>query len=115
VSGDKLEIRRFIGDLAAPLDHVYLTIKDRMSDADVDAILQKTITTTLDNNVGQIINAGDVNVTAEIVFVLLPAETVDLWKKLYHYDIKAFDTNGAPYRSELGVIYGKRPVTLAAS
>src|SRR5262245_35246956 len=113
VAGDKLEIRRTIGDLIAPLDHVYFTIKARRSDSDAEAIVQKEITIVLDDDQGQIITAGDDTTPAEIVFVLLPADTADLWQKLFRYDIKAFDSNGNPYHSELGYIYARRPITSA--
>ncbi len=115
VAGNKIEIRRNIGNLIAPLDFVYLTVKERKSDADVDALIQKRITVTLDDNVGQIVEPGDVSTPATVVFVLLPDDTADLWQRIYHYDIKAFDTDGNPYSPELGVIYAKRPVTLATS
>lgn len=121
VAGDDLQITRTISNISsgASLAKVWFTVKSRQEDADVDAIIQKEITTTDVPGTGQITNAGSgtpPDRIATVRFDLLPADTLKLeGRAIYLYDIQVLTDGGAVYTPETGRITAKLGVTIDTS
>src|SRR5215510_7731579 len=98
------------------LEKAWLTVKRSLDDDDEGAVLQKTITLVLNEEQGQIENAGDEDADASFYFLLSSDETLALWTDnpddvSYFYDIKVLSSSGAsdvPERGRLNLI---APVT----
>lgn len=111
VAGDDLEVRRTVGSLVAPLTDAWLTIKEWESDTDAQAIIQKAITSVVDLDQGQIIETGDLNTDATIVFYLTATETALLQARPYFFDIQVLDDNTHLYTPESGLMIPVAAIT----
>lgn len=117
VLGDDFEVPRTITTLpnAVTFSKAYFTVKANESDADVDAIFQKTITPVLDNAEGQITDTG-ADGTGAYVFYLQAADTVLMTANVrYFYDIQLVLSNNRLNTPEKGLVWGVAQVTKATS
>lgn len=115
VSGDSLEIERTVSGVPTgqSILTAWFTVKKRLTDADIAAVIQKVITSINDNNVGVILDSGSSG-TATIVFYLLPEDTTQLIPLVeYYYDIQVMTDVGDIYTPETGIIYAHRQVTVS--
>ena len=127
-AGNDLDIQRDVPGIS-PTDPVvlaWLTIKERMSDTDLLAALQKQITTTLVGGVGHIAQDGGVssgNGTASLYFQLTKAQTTALgWSKRFYWDIKVLTGQGKEFTTvdpdtgrTVGRLLFRRPVRQGGS
>lgn len=105
VVGDDLEIRRTVTDLPADIEAAWLTVKRYPSAPDVDAVLQKAITTTDVPGTGQIVTAGGVGIDGDLRFDLIPADTTALTSyTTWAHDIQIRTSEGKVYTIEKGTI-----------
>jgi hypothetical protein len=94
----------------------YLTVKADPTDADADALIAKTITTTLSSTHGQIVADGTNASLAEFKFYLQGTETVLLDPETpYFYDIKYVTSGSKPYVPERGRLFAYQGVTIAGT
>lgn len=123
--GDDLTVRRTIDRSASNLAtgvviaKAWMTIKESLSDADVDAIVSKEITTTEDaGNNGHIEEDGSsVGGSADPIlrFDIQAADSRLIDANHRYYDIQVKTDTGAVYTGEKGVIYGEPDVTIATT
>lgn len=121
-TGDSLIIRRTIDRSASNLPSgvyltkAWLTVKAAESDADVDAIIQKEITTTDTPGTGQLEDDGNGDTDPILRFDLTPANTRDIGEVHRYYDIQVMlSVNNSIYTGEKGEIWGEGDITLATS
>jgi len=120
VQGDSIDVTRTIGSLPTAITKSWFTIKtkakiDSTSDAAINIIFQKTITTTPVTGVGAILDDG-AGGTASVRFELVNADTVLLvGDTVYYYDIQVLTSAGKIYTPELGVIRVKKERTKTTS
>jgi len=94
----------------------WLTIKDDESDADIDAIIQKEITTSDVPGTGQLEDDGSGDGDPILRFDLVPADTRAIGSTHRYYDIQILlSANSSIYTGEKGEIWGEGDVTLAVS
>lgn len=102
-----------------PLTKAWLTVKEDPDDLDVDAALQKIITTTLVGGVGHIGQDGGPssgNGTASLFFQLSAAETAALgWVIRYFFDVQVKTASGKIYTAVVGSIKMERGYTDATT
>lgn len=115
VVGDDLEIRRTVSELSGPITIAWLTVKLYPEQADEDAALQKEITTDDEAGVGQIENAGAVDVDGELRFDLTQEDTTALGTVEYMHDIQIKLTSGKVFTLEKGTIQLTGDVTRSTS
>jgi hypothetical protein len=122
--GDDLLVRRTINRSASNLPtgvsiaQAWLTVKENESDADVDALVQKDITTTDVSGTGQIeedgsAQAGDANPILR--FDIAASDTRTIGNNHRWYDIQVKTDTGAIYTGEKGEIWGVGDVTVSTS
>lgn len=114
VAGDDLSIERTITAVPSgqTISSAWFTIKRNYSDLDVDAIVQKLITPTLQVTIGQIDDTGG-DGTGHLIFFLSPAETILLTPLSdYKYDIQVQLSNNKIYTPESGTIVAFPQVTI---
>ena len=117
VAGDDLTVERTITLIPSGqiLTTAWLTVKRKVSDTDIQAVLQKVITSSLVPNVGQIDDTG-ADGTGHLIFYIIAAETVLLTPySEYRYDIQVKLNGGAISTPELGTIVAFPQATLATS
>jgi hypothetical protein len=120
VRGDSVKIPRSVdisGIAPDTLAKAWLTVKVNRDDADLAALIQKTITASATAN-GQIDVVGDggAGISAHLYFQLSATDTNAMTAMvLYYYDIKAKSTGGATKVIESGRIKAGYPITLASS
>jgi hypothetical protein len=120
IAGDDFGIDRVVSRVPAGVNvtKAWLTIKERVDDADADALLQITIA-ALGTNAGQITNVGydtPQGRKADLTFELSKTDTLKLTpKKPYPYDIQLLFDNGKIGTSDIGAIIAKQGVTQATS
>jgi len=116
--GDDLRIIRTVTGLLSGqiIEKAWLTIKNRFTDLDADALLQLEIT-AVDSAAGQITEDGTGDVVGELLFRL--AGVTDyanlLALKNYPYDIQVLLDDGVINTLEVGRIRWERQVTLSRS
>jgi len=123
--GDDLVVRRTINRSASNLPtgvviaKAWMTVKENLSDADVDAIITKEITTVEDaGNNGHIeedgsAQAGDANPILRFDIQAADSRLIDANHR--YYDIQVKTDTGAVYTGEKGVIYGESDVTISTT
>lgn len=127
-AGNDLDIQRDVPGITVsdPLVLAWLTIKVRPTDTDVNAALQKSITTAQVVGVGQITQDGSEsngNGTGSLYFQLTAADTTALGVLIrYYWDIQAKTASGKIFTTyhpttlrTVGRLQLKRRITLAAS
>ena len=118
VAGDDLRISRLYTELAEGImiTKGYLTIKRRaVDDADAEAIIQKTITTSMQLS-GQIVDDDTTGGSIQLYFDLSHTETGLLTPLIpYQYDVQVHTIGSAIYTCEKGVIVMQQGVTEATS
>lgn len=118
VAGDDLQITRTITNVpsGAALTKAWFTVKSKQGDLDVDAIIQKEITTADVSGTGQITDDGSGDQSAAVRFDLVQADTLKLeGRAIYLYDIQVLTDGGAVYTPETGRITAKLGVTTDTS
>lgn len=99
----------------------WLTVKDAVGDADVDAIIQKEITTSDVPGTGQIEDDGTGDADFVVRFDLTRADTLAIGVetpavKKRHFDVQILASDGYPYTPEIGKVWCHRTeVTQATS
>lgn len=122
--GDDLLVRRTINRSLSNLPtgvviaQAWMTIKESETDADVDALVQKDITTTDVSGTGQIeedggASAGDADPILR--FDLTDADTRTIGGNHRWYDIQVRTDTDAIYTGEKGEIWGVGDVTVSTS
>jgi len=107
VIGNDIDIERDVPgiSLSDPVAIAVLTIKTSPVDSDAQKILQKSITTTPVNGIGQIVQTGGTgngDGTASLWFQITKAETLALGAAVrYYYDIRVFTAANKSYNAEL--------------
>lgn len=104
VAGDDLEIRRTVTGLTAAIAVAWLTVKLYPAQTDVEATLQKRITTTDVPGTGQIVDAGGAEADGDLRFDLSKADTASLGTATWIYDIQVKLAGGQVYTIEKGTI-----------
>lgn len=93
------------------LSKAWFTVKRRRVDTDEQAVIQKTITSSLTDQ-GQIDNVGATDVDGSLFFLLTPDDSNALDANiLYYYDIKVLSSGGAPKILESGRVQAFESVT----
>ena len=115
VVGDDLEIRRTVSELSASIAIAWLTVKQYPEQTDEDAALQKEIITDDEAGVGQIENAGGVDVDGELRFDLTQENTTALGTLEYMHDIQIKLTSGKVFTLEKGTLQLTGDVTRSTS
>lgn len=119
VAGDDLRIDRQYIDLPTgiTITKAWFTIKNRLSDADADAVLGPKEITTSATDAGQITDATSTGDLAIALYFDLTHEETALLRpyKAYFYDVQVRTTTGAIYTCELGRIVMQRGVTEAVA
>ena len=115
VVGDDLEVRRTITGLTSAMTSAWITVKRYEGQADLDAKLQKQITTVDVPGTGQIEVAGGVGVDGDLRFDLSQANTTALGLATWVYDIQVKLADGKVYTVEKGTITLTGDVTTATS
>lgn len=116
--GDDLLIRRTIDRVLSNLPSgvdvtdAWMTIKAASTDPDVDAIVDKQVTTIDDPGTGQIEDDGGGNVDPVVRFDLTDVDTRAIGTTHRKYDIQVKVTGGAIYTGEKGEIWGEGDITL---
>lgn len=103
VQGDNLDIIRTIRDVPASqvLTDAWLTVKAHVTDADLAAVLQKHITVTYVQGLGNITDTG-ADGTGAVLFEITPTETAALTPRHdYVYDIQV-KTDAGIYATPFG-------------
>lgn len=125
--GDDLSLRRTIdrdgGGVAdevladgVTITKAWLTVKADPTDADVDALVQKEVTTTDVAGTGEIEDDGTGDTDPVIRFDLEPADTAAIGTKPRPYDVQVLTSGGKLYTPERGRIYAtSSQVTLSSS
>lgn len=113
VVGDNLEIRRSVSDLPESIDTAWLTAKIRPGQADEDAVVQKTVTTTDAPGVGQVEEAGGPGAAGLLRFDLVPADTLAIGTRRLVYDIQIALENGSVFTVEKGTFQLTDQITRA--
>jgi len=123
--GDDLLVRRTINRTLSKLPNgvviatAWMTVKENLSDADVDAIVTKEITTVEDaGNNGHIEEDGSSQAGAAdpiLRFDLQTTDTRSIGANHRYYDIQVKTDTGAVYTGEKGVIYGESDVTISTN
>lgn len=122
VGGDHLSIQRTVdrdgggeADLAiasgVTITRAWLTVKNKVTDIDGDAIFQKEITTSLQPDIGQIENDGTADADPILRFDLTPVNTAAIGTRAKHYDVQVLMSNLKLYTPERGKIYASSQVT----
>lgn len=113
VPGDHISLRRTIdregggvSDEVLPngvnVDKAWFTVKERSSDDDADALVQKEITSVSSAD-GEIENTGAGNVDPVLRFDLLPADTEAIGAvRTRYYDVQVLTSAGKIYTPEAG-------------
>jgi len=121
-TGDSLVIRRTISRSSSGMPSgvfvtkAWLTVKDELTDADVDALVQKEITTTDAPGVGQLEDDGNGDTDPVLRFDLVAADTRAIGATHRYYDIQVLlNVNSSIYTGEKGEVWGEGDVTLATS
>jgi len=107
VAGNDVEIERTLTTIPSGtvLSQAWFTVKKKYTDADVDAIISKLITTVNQSGIGFIEDAGAGDGIAKIHFYLTPLDTVKLIAySQYPYDIKIKLDNSMLFTPESGLI-----------
>jgi hypothetical protein len=127
VPGDNISLRRTIArDGGGVPDEVlpdgativkaWFTIKEKVSDADGDALIQKEITTLASAGIGEIENDGSGDTDPVLRFDLVPANTLVIGVLPKRYDVQVLTSTGEVYTPEVGKIYAStQQVTIASS
>jgi hypothetical protein len=116
VAGDDLDVRRTVLNVPTgqTLTKAWLTFKTNRFNTDVNALLQKIITTAATSS-GQITDAG-ASGTGVILFQLTNVETLALPIDIdTPYDVKVLTSASKVYTAEQGLYRGIRRVTQAIS
>lgn len=114
--GDHVTVTRSVTDIPAgdSLASAKLTVKRQPSDADVDAVLQLSITGSPSGD-GQITDTGDGDETGAVTFTISGADYDDLAPDvIYHYDIELTTTEGVVSTLERGRLNFVRDITRGA-
>lgn len=117
VPGDDFGLRRKIdrdgGGVAdetlasgVTVSKAWLTVKAKLSDADVDALVQKEITTTNVPGTGEIEDNGTGDTDPVLRFDLDPDDTEAIGVSPRHYDVQVLTSGSKLYTAEKGRIYG---------
>jgi len=104
VVGDDLEIRRTVTDLPAAIETAWLTLKHYPSQPDLEAKLQKRITTTDVPGTGQVAEAGGPGTDGDLRFDLTPEDTTRLGSRRYVHDVQIKLATGKVYTIEKGTL-----------
>lgn len=115
VVGDNLEIRRTVTGLEAPMAIAWLTLKRYPEQADDDAAIQKEITGSHQDGIGEIETPGDVDVDGELRYDFTSAQTTALGALEYVYDIQIKLDNDKIFTLEKGTIQLTADVTRSTS
>jgi hypothetical protein len=116
VAGDDLDVRRTVTGVPAgqTLTKAWLTFKTNRFDTDVNALLQKTITSAPTSS-GQITDTGGSG-TGVILFQLTNVETLALPIGIdTPYEIKVLTSASKVYTAEQGLYTSTRRITQAIS
>lgn len=103
--GDDKSFLRIVNGVPAGLTIIqaWFTLKDNVTRTDVEAIAQKSITTTA-SAAGQILATGATG-AAELLFHLLPADTIRMRpRQEYLYDIQVKLSNNKFYPVDNGAL-----------
>ena len=118
VAGDSLRIQDTYIELPTgiTINKAWLTIKEYAADADIGAVIQKSITTSLTTS-GQITDAtSTTDLAISLFFDLTPAETILLEPyRPYEYDIQVKTTDSAIYTCVMGQIIMEQGVTVTTT
>lgn len=104
VIGNDFDFERTLTDVpvGAVLSKAWLTIKNNWWDADVDAIIQKAITSSANPGVGQITDTGADEI-GTVFFQLTNTDTSLLYPdRIYWYDCQVKTNTGKIYTAEKG-------------
>lgn len=116
VIGDAKRIKRTYTGLPAgsTIAKAYLTVKARTTDADADALFQKSITASAAAS-GQITTAATTSGQVVFYFDLSEANTLAASVKTYQHDIQVELSTGETHTMEIGTFQFIRGVTTAQS
>lgn len=117
VAGDTWKFLRTYTGLTTgvTISKVYLTIKNDPTDADVSALIQRSITTSA-TAAGQITDASTSDGTIAFNVIVLDTQSDDLTPlEDYYYDFQGIGSDGAVYTFETGIITPAQGVTTASS
>lgn len=115
VAGDHIDIERTITTLPSGqiISNAWFTVKNKRNDLDIDALIQKEITTILTSGTGWIEDTGT-DTIGLIHFFLTPDDTMILTAFAeYHYDIQIKTNAGMIYTPEIGTISAHPQITRA--
>lgn len=116
-AGDDLEIRRTLDRSESTLPSgstitkAWLTVKTALADADVDAVVQKEVTTTDVVGTGRIEDDGTGDTDPVIRFDLTPTDTRAIGVTHRKYDIQVLTSDSKIYTGEKGHVYAEAEVT----
>ena len=120
VKGDDISLERTIDFVltefpaGTTITDSWLTVKAAEGDTDLQALLQKAITTSDVPGTGQIEIDGTGDVDMVVRFDLLPADTLAIGNQILRFfDIQVKTAGGKVYTPESGLISGFRQITLA--
>lgn len=116
VLGDDHEVRRTVTGVpeGQTITKAWLTIKLKEKDADDDAVLQKSVTTTDQPGIGQIEEdaSGDPEGTAVVRFDLTNADTAPLIaQREYFFDVQVLTSADKLYTPFKGKLKGEGEIT----
>lgn len=117
VIGDDRRISRVYATLPTgyTISKAWLTIKKRQTDADVDALIQKTITASL-TDAGQITDASTASGSIALYFDLDTTDTDGMpTRKPCHYDIQIKTSDGDIHTLEMGTVTFVQGITVSIS
>lgn len=114
VVGDDMEIRRTVTDLPAAVESAWLTLKRYSGEQDIDAKLQKVITSTDAPGTGQVVAIGGIGTDGDLRFDLTPADTNSLGSRPWVYDIQVRLASDKIYTIEKGSLQLTGDVTISA-
>lgn len=117
VRGDDLDIVRSITNIPSGqvVSKMWLTIKNRFTDTDAQAVIQKIITSAQTTGQGVISNIG-ASGTAAALFTLTHDDTILLRAdREYFYDVQLLTDADKIYTPENGVIVALPSVTSATN
>ena len=121
VIGDNLSIRRTIDRTLSNLPAgtiiilAWMTVKNKVTDTDLEAIFQKVITATEQTGIGKIENDGTGDVDPILRFDLGEADTRGIGIRARRYDIQIKTNTNQIYTPERGRITGCEEITLSTS
>lgn len=115
--GDDFDVERTITGVpsSATLVQAWLTVKNRITDADAQAVFQVSIASAYVAGSGQITDTG-ADGTGEVRFEVTKANSLLLTPgKGYHFDVQVESSTGKIYTPYAGTMRGSRQVTRATS